>query len=135
MLGTLIHMFAIDRHYIAALRGESVESGPSRTSCPDLSSLGHAQRESDRVLVAFCEELAAGSLPTLVRWIGDEGDLRSDPVHVVLSHLFLHQIHHRGQVHNMLSLAGVKPPQLDEFFLSHDAPLREQEIHELDLGK
>jgi uncharacterized damage-inducible protein DinB len=51
----------------------------------------------------------------------------------VLSHLFTHQIHHRGQVHDMLSATSVAPPQLDEFFLSSDLPLREAELKVLNL--
>ena len=35
----------------------------------------------------------------------------------LLLHLIQHDIHHRGQVHAMLSEAGVKPPQLDDFYL------------------
>jgi uncharacterized damage-inducible protein DinB len=54
-------------------------------------------------------------------------------VHAVLSHLFVHQIHHRGQAHAMLAGTRVKPPQLDEFFLAWDAPLREQEVRKLGL--
>ena len=27
--------------------------------------------------------------------------------------MFNHQTHHRGQIHNMLSQAGIKPPQID----------------------
>jgi hypothetical protein len=42
----------------------------------------------------------------------------------VLTHLFVHQIHHRGQVHAMLAGTSVPPPQLDEFFLAQDAALR-----------
>ena len=59
----------------------------------------------------------------------------ADPIHVVLAHLFLHQIHHRGQVHDMLSIAGERPPQLDEFLLSCDAPLRDAEARALGLEK
>jgi uncharacterized damage-inducible protein DinB len=46
----------------------------------------------------------------------------------VLNHLFVHQIHHRGQVHAMLAGTSVKPPQLDEFFLAQDEPLRRHEL-------
>jgi uncharacterized damage-inducible protein DinB len=46
-------------------------------------------------------------------------------------HLFEHQIHHRGQAHAMMAGTPVKPPQLDEFFMSEDAPLREDELREL----
>ena len=52
----------------------------------------------------------------------------------LLTHLFLHQIHHRGQVHAMLSGTSVKPPQLDEFFLDYDEPLRREEFKRLKLG-
>ncbi|RZI68452.1 MAG: damage-inducible protein DinB [Pseudomonas sp.] len=42
----------------------------------------------------------------------------------LLLHLFQHQIHHRGQVHGMLSGTRISPPQLDEFYLDGDLPLR-----------
>ncbi|WP_446720573.1 DinB family protein [Mesorhizobium sp. L-2-11] len=52
----------------------------------------------------------------------------------LLAHLFIHDIHHRGQVHAMLSGTSVKPPQLDEFFLDYDLKLREAEVERLDLN-
>jgi uncharacterized damage-inducible protein DinB len=42
----------------------------------------------------------------------------------VLAHLFMHQTHHRGQVHAMLSGTAVAPPQLDEFMMPSEAALR-----------
>jgi uncharacterized damage-inducible protein DinB len=52
----------------------------------------------------------------------------------VLAHLFQHDIHHRGQVHAMLAGTRVAPPQLDEFFLAQDAPLRAAELEALGLA-
>jgi uncharacterized damage-inducible protein DinB len=49
----------------------------------------------------------------------------------MLSHVFEHQIHHRGQVHGMLSGTSVEPPQLDEFFCAGEAGLRAQDFSEL----
>ena len=49
----------------------------------------------------------------------------------MLAHLFQHDIHHRGQVHAMLAGTDVPPPQLDEFFLEQDAPLRAEELRAL----
>ena len=46
----------------------------------------------------------------------------------VLSHLFQHQTHHRGQVHGMLSASSVKPPQLDEFIVGDDQPARAEDM-------
>jgi uncharacterized damage-inducible protein DinB len=132
--GTLNHILLVDRFYLEALRGKHPEAGSlSRELYADLSGLSRAQREVDEEMIQFCDELREASLTAVIEWIGGDGNRYSDPVHVVLAHVFLHQIHHRGQVHNMLSLAGTKAPQLDEFLLSHDAPLREQEIRELGL--
>ena len=41
------------------------------------------------------------------------GEYFSLPLRLCLTNLFQHQIHHRGQVHNMLSQAGIAPPPLD----------------------
>ncbi len=57
----------------------------------------------------------------------------TEDVSSVLAHLFVHQVHHRGQVHDMLSATSVAPPQLDEFFMSGDLSLREEELRDLGL--
>ena len=50
-------------------------------------------------------------------------------------HLMLHDQHHRGQVHAMLSGTSVKPPQLDEFFMADDAGARVADLAKLDLDE
>jgi len=49
----------------------------------------------------------------------------------VLEHLFMHQTHHRGQVHAMLAGTQVAPPQLDEFILRADEPFRVMDMSAL----
>ncbi len=106
--GTLNHILLVDRYYLDALRRKQPEAGSlSRELYADLHGLRNAQQEVDGELIGFCE-LAEPSLATVVEWVSSDRKRCSDPVHVVLAHLFLHQIHHRGQVHNMLSLAGAK---------------------------
>jgi uncharacterized damage-inducible protein DinB len=62
----------------------------------------------------------------------DRGDhVQRDLAAHVLAHLFMHQTHHRGQVHAMLSATSVAPPQLDEFLMPSDAPLRSADMAEL----
>lgn len=61
---------------------------------------------------------------------------RHDGIHTeqisrILTHLFQHQIHHRGQVHAMLAGTPVKPPQLDEFFCAGEANLCLDDFREL----
>ena len=43
----------------------------------------------------------------------------------------MHQLHHRGQVHAMLSSTTVPPPQLDEFMMPSEAQLRSTEMAQL----
>ena len=93
-----------------------------------MAELRAAQRESDARLVRFCESLGEAGLAremTLDR--GDEG-ITHESVSAVLAHLFVHQIHHRGQAHAMLAGTRVPPPQLDEFFLEYDRPRRAGEL-------
>ena len=134
--GTLNHILLVDRYYVAAIAGEHAESDRlDRELYSDLPSLSAAQAVADRQLVALCEALTPERLEVAARWANSDGDACGDPIHVVLAHLFVHQIHHRGQVHNMLSGTGVKPPQLDEYFLTHDAPLREADLGELGIAR
>lgn len=132
--GTLNHILVVDHFYLAVLRGEApTGSRLDEQRCNDLRTLVATQSTSDRALLAFCDSLTDESLRLAVRWTDTKGLTCADPMHVVLAHLFLHQIHHRGQVHSMLSIAGGRPPQLDEFLLSCDAPLRDAEVRALGL--
>jgi uncharacterized damage-inducible protein DinB len=134
--GTLNHILLIDRWYLGRLSGKLLQPlVPRHTELyTDLEALTVAQLASDRELIDFCDLLNPSGLTRSVSWTTVEGRDCSDPVHVVLAHLFLHQIHHRGQVHQMLCTTDVRAPQLDEFFLSSDAPLREAEVDQLGIA-
>lgn len=112
---TLIHILEVDRYYLGALG--IAPDGPAAP--PRLDVLTAAQATCDRALVRYCGELAPGDLGRTVVTDRDEGALE-EVVGDLLMHLFQHQVHHRGQVHAMLSHAGAHPPQLDEFFLAYD---------------
>jgi uncharacterized damage-inducible protein DinB len=132
---TLSHILTVDWYYLDALeqggRGYAVfeKDEPFDT----LSELTAAQRESDRRLIDFCERLTPETVSGII--ILDRGAQGrfEEATHAVLMHLFVHQIHHRGQVHAMLSGTSVKPPQLDEFFLAQDLPVRAAELRALAL--
>ncbi len=130
--GTLNHIVLVDRCYLARLRGETPDPTPHDAELyADHASLWSAQRECDDALVALCDALDDAGLERVVGWQGLYGPTEN-AVHAVLAHLFQHQIHHRGQVHQLLSEAGASPPQLDEFFLSADEPLRRDEVAALE---
>ena len=126
LMKTLNHLLAVDLYYIAALHGDrDIAARYERYALHDeLHSYAAAQDASDLRLVAFCDRLdpAAAAQPVTL----DRGPARQqrEPVALVLQHLFMHQTHHRGQAHAMLSGTAVKPPQLDEFLLGSDAGRR-----------
>ena len=123
---TLEHIFLVDCAYFDRLTGEDHAQENLKRG-----ALTEEQRAIDKRLIAFCDGLEAAKLERAVQFVNSEGVHNADPVYRVLSHLFVHQIHHRGQVHGLLSMTSVAPPQLDEFFLSGDLPRREHEIVEL----
>jgi uncharacterized damage-inducible protein DinB len=131
---TLNHILIVDWYYLDALE----EGGKGRAVFaedvphPELAPLTAAQREVDRRLLAFTRSLTDPRLATKVR-LERADRVQVETVTDTLMHLFTHQIHHRGQAHAMLAGTAVKPPQLDEFFMSEELPLREAELRELGL--
>jgi uncharacterized damage-inducible protein DinB len=132
---TLNHILLIDWYYLDGLEkgGSGLSIFESEVPFPRLSDLEVAQRATDARLIRYCDGLTEEALEEVVTFDRGEHGLSHEVVHAVLTHLFVHQIHHRGQVHAMLAGTRIKPPQLDEFFLAGDAPLREHELKELGL--
>jgi uncharacterized damage-inducible protein DinB len=126
LIGTLNHLLAVDLFYVAALHGEPDMAQRYARYAPhdDLAPYAAAQDASDLRLIAFCDALDADGANADVTLDRGEGGVAHDVAALVLQHLFMHQTHHRGQVHAMLSGTAVKPPQLDEFILRSDARFR-----------
>lgn len=129
---TLNHIYIVDRFYIDALKGGTlgyaafVDDEPFAT----MAALHEAQVALDEVLIAFVDGLDEDGLAAIVD-IHRGTRIQQDRCDDVLSHLFQHQTHHRGQVHAMLSGTPVKPPQLDEFIVGDDAKARKDDMDAL----
>ncbi|HME69275.1 MAG TPA: DinB family protein [Myxococcota bacterium] len=132
---TLNHILVVDQYYLDGLEqgGRGLAVIESEVPFPTLADLAVAQRATDVRLIQYCDALNEVGLERVIGIDRGEHGVTQEAVHAVLSHLFVHQIHHRGQAHAMLSGTRIEPPQLDEFFLAWDAPLREQEIQQLGL--
>jgi uncharacterized damage-inducible protein DinB len=132
---TLNHVLIVDWYYLDGLEqgGRGLTVFESEVPLPRLADLAAAQAATDVRLVRYCDDLTDDKLEQVVVLDRGEHGLTREAVHAVLSHLFVHQIHHRGQAHAMLSGTRIKPPQLDEYFLEWDAPLREHELEQLRL--
>lgn len=131
----LNHILAVDHLYLDFLEEGGVGADAYDLCKPleDPAALADAQASADQRLIAFCNRIAAHDLDRRVATDRREDGVIPERIGDILAHLFLHQIHHRGQVHAMLSGTSVKPPQLDEFLLDYDVKLRSDEVARLGL--
>jgi uncharacterized damage-inducible protein DinB len=132
---TLNHLLAVDGYYIACLQGHgdaAVRLYDDFVPAGSVAELALRQAESDAALIAFCkaldDEAGCGAPVAMPR----SDHVQHDRVAHVLAHLFMHQTHHRGQAHAMLSSTTVAPPQLDEFLMPSEPHLRTADMAALD---
>lgn len=118
---TLSHILTVDWFYVDALEGGTL--GPKAWDPEEpfdtIAPLAEAQFAVDERLLAFCMDLTDERLAAETR-VHRTSRIQVERTDDLLLHLFMHQTHHRGQVHAMLSGSSVKPPQLDEFITASD---------------
>ncbi|MCD7058474.1 DinB family protein [Pelagibacterium xiamenense] len=126
---TLNHILVVDWFYLDALKdGElGLRAFDNEEPFATAETLYAAQRESDLDLFALTRTLVAEALAAPIK-IQRTGRIQIERLDDVLSHLFQHQTHHRGQAHAMLAGTAMKPPQLDEFIVADDAIWRAGEL-------
>ena len=135
---TLNHILIVDWYYIDALEegGRGTAAFADEMPCATMAELAREQRISDERLIAFCSRAAdaaaaADADDALARRVPFDRGARGRPLDRIdrtLAHLFMHQTHHRGQVHAMLSGTSIAPPQLDEFLMESDDVFRVADI-------
>jgi len=134
---TLNHILAVDLLYLDLLteggRG-ALAIDEDFAPIAERLALAQMQAETDVRLIDFCRGLSEADLDRRVSTDREQDGLIPERIGDLLAHLFLHQIHHRGQAHTMISGTSVAPPQLDEFFLDYDRPRRREEVRRLGFG-
>ncbi len=126
LIATLNHILAVDQYYTGALCGEpgGASLWASFVPADDLPALAERQRAADERLITFCDALDAAGCTRVAAMDRGAGRFQHERVANVLAHVVMHQTHHRGQLHAMLSGTAVAPPQLDEFLMPSDAHFR-----------
>ena len=130
LMATLNHILSVDQYYVGVLHGDpGLESAwQDRVPATELAPLADLQRHSDERLLRWLAAAEAGALDRPVHMPRGQGRVQTDAAAHMLQHLFMHQTHHRGQVHAMLSGTPVPPPQLDEFLMPSEPHLRIAEM-------
>ncbi len=86
----------------------------------DFAGLRAAREAKDAEILAFADGLDATALAGSFTYKNMRGDAFTDPLFPPLMHFFNHQTHHRGQVHGLLSHAGIEPPELDLIYFMRE---------------
>lgn len=115
ILGTLNHILLVDLLYRERLEGRSGEfESLAQILHAELPALSAAQAASDAYYVSITEGLDEGKLaePVGFHTLLDKPEYWEVSRGIYFSNLYQHQVHHRGQAHNMLSQAGLEPPPI-----------------------
>ena len=112
--GTLNHLMVGDRIWLGRFAGQNMPStGLDAVLYEDFDQLREARAAEDLRIETFAAGLNQAALASLIEYRNNEGHVFKDPMAVLLAHFYNHQTHHRGQVHDMLSQAGMSTPVLD----------------------
>ena len=115
VLGTLVHIFAADRLWLARVHGTS----PTTLVQPDDRDFARLQKEWPVVHRGW-KEWAAGltdeQAQQNISYRVMSGDAYQQPAWQIVLHLVNHGTHHRGAVSGFLRTMGHTPPKLDLVF-------------------
>lgn len=73
----------------------------------DFAALQTARTEMDQRIIAWSESLDDAWLAEMMTWTSADGQTRTQARWRLVSHMFNHQTHHRGQVTALLSQMGI----------------------------
>ena len=115
---TLNHLLWGDQVWMHRLAGTDKPAAgtiaESVNQYADFDELARQRVAVDRAITAWAETVDPLWLETEQRWFSSSaGREMSNPNWVLVTHMFNHQTHHRGQVHCMLTQCGVETPTTD----------------------
>jgi uncharacterized damage-inducible protein DinB len=114
---TLNHLLWADRVWMSRLAATPGTEGgiPQSVSLyADWNDLKRERAAFDTVVLDWADRLDTASLAGELTWYSGarKAEVRK-PKWLLVTHMFNHQTHHRGQVHCMLTQAGGKPGDTD----------------------
>lgn len=114
LMGTLNHVLVADTLWMARFTGEAPPAVSLNSVLHrDLPGLTRAREAMDERFLAFVEDQDDTRLAAALGYANTKGDRFTQPLELLLTHVFNHQTHHRGQAHGLLSQLGAEPPVLD----------------------
>ena len=112
--GTLNHLLVVDRAFTSRIEGRKHDlKNLNQILYENLFQLEGARIKEDNNLIDLVNNLSEESINKEITYQNFDEKKTTCTINMMLITMFNHQTHHRGQVHNMLSQAGMKPPQID----------------------
>ena len=118
--GTLNHLLGADRIWLHRLTG----AGEAPVTLDAIlyekfEDLREAREAEDRRIADFVAQLSEADLNAEHSYENTRGEAKMLPRKIILTHLFNHQSHHRGQATQMMRQLGVaEPPALDLLYFA-----------------
>lgn len=120
--GTLNHLLWADEMWMSRFAGtpKPQASLPQSVNLRERwDELERDRKSFDKVIADWAADLDPAWLAGDMTWhSGATGRDITKPKWLLVTHMFNHQTHHRGQVHAMLTAAGAKPAPTDLAFMA-----------------
>ncbi|MBI3434325.1 MAG: DinB family protein [Proteobacteria bacterium] len=114
---TLNHILWGDRIWLSRLAQMPQPQGgiaQSVEQCAQWETLARERAACDAAIIGWADALDALWLASTLTWFSVSAQREmTHPAWLLVTHVFNHQTHHRGQVHCMLTQAGEKPSDTD----------------------
>lgn len=124
--GTANHLLWGDMIWMARFEGIPPPQGGIAGSVAMTQGLAQWQAlrvSLDARIIEWSAALCMVDLAAPLRWISGAVEASVErPLGLCIVHMFNHQIHHRGQIHTMLTQAGVTAPVSDLVFMPEVGP-------------
>ena len=118
---TLSHILWADQMWLSRFGAcEKPQAGISGSTAvyAGWAEMMTARQAMDETIIGWADGLDEKSLAADLTWFSGAAQAEvSRPVWSLVTHIFNHQTHHRGQVHAMLTAAGAKPDDTDIFLM------------------
>ena len=116
--GTLNHLLWGDQMWMSRFAQTPKPKAPGIPGSSAMfevwDDLARERRAFDQAMIAWATKLDSQWLENDLTWFsGAAGREVTKPKWLLVTHLFNHQTHHRGQVHCMLTQCGAKPGVTD----------------------
>lgn len=118
---TLNHLLLVDRLWTGRLKGKPLGfCSLSDILYDDFQELREAREAEDAALIDLVGGFSEDDLQARIGYHTSEGAPGERATWMILTTLFNHQTHHRGQIHTMLTQSGIIPPGMDVIYYANE---------------